>query len=231
MNIDRLNWDSNFFGLRIGRVAINTRKDSSLLANQSSSIKKDYDLLYVFAPHGLSFSASGARLMDEKVTYSFHDNHVASQDINIIFWDSQWGVSDELLHLALVSGEYSRFKLDNKFPIGSYERLYSRWIEQSVNHAIATDVFCYMIDGVPKGLVTLNHKNGIGDIGLVSVHEDCQHRGIGTSMMRHVIHYSNERQLQKLSVATQLANKPACKLYERSGFSVESITDVLHWWL
>lgn len=231
MNIDRLDWDSNFFGLRIGRIAINTREESSLLASRYSAIEKDYDLLYVFATHGLSFLASGARLIDEKVTYTFHDNHEASQDSNIILWDSQWGVSGELLHLALVSGEYSRFKLDDKFPVGSYEHLYSRWIEQSVNHATASDVFCYMIDGVPKGLVTLSHKNGIGNIGLVAVHEDCQHRGIGTAMMHNVIHYSKEKQLQKLSVVTQLANTPACKLYEKSGFTIESISNVWHWWL
>ena len=231
MNIDRLDWDSTFFGLRIGRVTINTIEDGCLLASQYSTIKKDYDLLYVFAPHGFSFSASGARLIDEKVTYTLHDNHTTPQDSNIILWDSQWGVTDDLRHLALVSGEYSRFKLDDRLPNGSYERLYSRWIEQSVNHAIATDVFCYLMDGVPKGLVTLNHKNGIGDIGLVAVHEDYHYRGIGTTLMQHAIHYPKEKNIQKLSVVTQLANVPACRLYEKNGFTIESISDVWHWWL
>lgn len=231
MNIDRLDWDSNFFGLRIGRVAINTIEDNSLLASQESQTRKDYDLLYVFSNHGLTFSAPGARLMDEKVVYSLSTFSNTIIDKNIISWSENQGVPYELLHLALVSGKYSRFKLDDRLPNGSYERLYSRWIEQSVNHAIASDVFCYMIEGVPKGLVTLNHKNGIGDIGLVAVHEDNHCCGIGSALMRHVIHYSKENNIQKLSVVTQLANVPACRLYEKSGFIIESISDVWHWWL
>ena len=140
-------------------------------------------------------------------------------------------VTDDLLHLALVSGKYSRFKLDRQFPAGSYERLYSRWIEQSVNHAMASEVFCYMVDGVPRGLVTLDNKNGIGCIGLVAIHEDFQKRGIGSVMMRHVVAYSIMSGLEKLSVATQLGNAAACRLYEKIGFEIESIIDVWHWWL
>ena len=140
-------------------------------------------------------------------------------------------MTDELLHLALLSGKYSRFKLDDGFPQGSYKRLYSRWIEQSVNHAISSEVFCYMIEDAPRGLVTFNNKNGIGTIGLVAIHEDFQHRGIGSSIMSHVIRYSREKEIEKLTVATQLDNIPACRLYEKSGFEVESVTDVWHWWL
>lgn len=231
MKIEKLDWDSNFFGLRIGRVEIRNREENAFITSQESQIRKDYDLLYVFANHGLTFSAPKARMMDEKVIYSLSTFSNTIIDKNIISWSENQGVPYELLHLALVSGKYSRFKLDDRLPNGSYERLYSQWIEQSVNHAIASEVFCYMIEGVPKGLVTLNHKNGIGDIGLVAVHEDYQHRGIGTSMMRNAIRYSKEKRLQKLSVVTQHANTPACNLYEKSGFSVESVIDVWHWWL
>jgi dTDP-4-amino-4,6-dideoxy-D-galactose acyltransferase len=136
------------------------------------------------------------------------------------------------LYLALVSGKYSRFKLDDGFPQGSFERLYSCWIEQSVNHTLATDVFCYMVDGIPRGLVTLDNNNGVGSIGLVAIHEEFQNCGIGTTMMRHVSHYMMQQQDgRRLSVATQLDNIPACRLYEKSGFAVESVTDYHHWWL
>lgn len=231
MKVEKQDWDSEFFGLRIGRVEICSKEEGLFLASQGPRIRKDYDLLYVFANHGLTFSASDARLVDEKVVYSISPSSNTIIDGNIISWSEKQGVSFDLLHLALVSGEYSRFRLDDKLPKGSYERLYSRWIEQSVNRAIASEVFCYMIDDVPKGLVTIKHKNGKGSIGLVAVHEDYQHQGIGSAMMCKVLLYSKEIQLHRLSVVTQLANRPGCKLYEKSGFIVESITDVWHWWL
>lgn len=231
MMIEKLQWDSDFFGLRIGRVEISSEEEGDFLVSQIAEVKKEYDLVYVFASHGCELYTANARLVDKKVVYSLTDATRSELCKDVVLWDVDKGVTDELLHLTLVSGEYSRFKLDDGFPQGSYERLYSRWIEQSVNHKMASDVFCYMIDKAPIGLVTLNIKNGIGSIGLVAIHEDYQHRGIGSAMMSHVIRYSVEKQVDKLNVATQLDNIPACRLYKKNGFEVNSVTDIWHWWL
>lgn len=231
MIVNRLDWDSEFFGLRIGHAVISSKEDASELAGQSRLLKRDFDLVYVFGSHGLDFSAVNAKLVDKKVVYIQSGNPCSEMDNNVVMWDSNRGVTEDLLHLALVSGKYSRFRLDDGFPKGSFERLYFRWIEQSVKFTMASEVFCYMIGSVPRGLITLNNKNGNGTIGLVAIHEDFQHRGIGSTMMRHVIQYSIENRINKLTVATQLDNIPACQLYEKSGFLVKSITDVWHWWL
>lgn len=231
MKINRLDWDSNFFGLRIGWVEIQSEKDGFFLESQRNFLKMDYDLIYVFSNHGLNFGAHEAKLVDEKIVYTLSEDFCMEDCPNVILWETEKGVTDELLHLALVSGGHSRFKLDERFPVGSYERLYSRWIEQSVSHSIASEVFCYMIDNSPKGLVTLDVTEGCGTVGLVAIHEDFQRKGIGTAMMRHVIHYAHRNQCRKLSVATQLKNFSACKLYEKSGFELESVTDVWHWWM
>jgi len=231
MSVEKLAWDSDFFNLRIGRADIVSKEDRMVLVSKKEALEEDFDLVYVFSSHSLGFPVANAKLMDEKVVYSLLDMSHSKPNQNVTLWDCDKGVTDDILHLALVSGQYSRFKLDDSLPIGSYERLYSRWIEQSVNGILATEVFCYMVDEIPRGLVTLDIKNGIGVIGLVAIHEDFQHRGLGMAMMQHVIHYAWMKQCSKLSVATQLDNIPACRLYEKSGFLVESITDVWHWWL
>lgn len=231
MIIGRLNWDSDFFGLRIGRACISSVEESEALMAQKDLAKEDYDLVYVFGNQRVGFSAENAKLVDEKVVYVLNDPFCGKSDPNVIVWDANKGVSDDLLHLALLSGKYSRFRLDKGFPLGSYERLYSRWIEQSVNRVIASEVFCYMVEDVPRGMVTLDREEGVGTIGLVAIHEDFQHQGIGTAMMRHVIQYTETKRCMKLSVATQFENTPACRLYGKNGFVVESVTNVWHWWL
>lgn len=229
--VKRLVWDSDFFGLRIGRTNTSSKEECVELAGQRKKLEENYDLVYVFSSHGLGFCGDNAKLVDQKVVYCLSKDVSAEPNPNIEIWDGNKGVTDDLLDLALVSGKYSRFKLDEQFPTCSYERLYSRWIEQSVSRVIASEVFCYMIEGVPIGLVTLDRKADVGTIGLVAIHDNFQHRGIGTIMMQHVISYANEHQCGRLSVATQLENVPACKLYENNGFEVESVTDVWHWWL
>lgn len=231
MRVERLIWDSDFFGLRIGRVYVSSEEEVVALTGQRKHLEEDYDLLYVFTSHGMRFSDDKAKLVDEKVVYSLSKIIPSVTNPNIELWDGNKGVTDELLRLALVSGKCSRFKLDESLPSGSYERLYSRWIGQSVNHAIATEVFCYMVDGMPRGLVTLDRKDGVGAIGLVAIHEDFQCRGIGSALIRHVVRYAQEWQCLKLSVTTQHNNIPACRLYEKNGFEMESVTDVWHWWL
>lgn len=231
MKIEKLDWDSEFFNLCIGRADIVSEEESRVLANGNAMLKKDFDLVYVFASHGLGFLAKNAKLVDKKVVYMLSETSHFESNPNVMLWDVGRGVTDDLFHLALASGRYSRFKSDKGLPMGSYERLYSRWIEQSVNGTLASDVFCYMVNEIPKGLVTLNNKNGVGTIGLVAVHEDFQHQGIGTAMLSHVIHYARMKQCMKLVVASQLDNVQACRLYEKCGFTVESITDVWHWWL
>ncbi len=231
MKIERLVWDSDFFGLRIGRAFVFSEEEGMSLASQRKYLEEDYDLLYVCTSHGLRFTDDKAKLVDEKMAYSLSEVVSAEANPCVELWDTKNGVTDELLHLALISGKYSRFKLDGSLPSGSYERLYSRWIERSVNHVIATEVFCYMVNNMPRGLVTLDRKNGVGTIGLVAIHEDFQYQGIGAAMMRHVIRFAQKHDCGKLSVKTQLENVSACKLYEKVGFQVESVTDVWHWWL
>lgn len=231
MNVKRLDWDSDFFGLRIGRAEVISEEDATRLVSQVNALKEIFDLIYVFARHGLAFSANNAELVDEKTVYLLKEFPGFEKNSDVIVWDKDRGVTNDLLHLAMVSGAFSRFRSDNRFPVGSYERLYSCWIEQSVKQGMASEVFCYMEDDVPRGMVTLNRKADTGTIGLVAIHENYQHRGIGYSMMRHVIRYAQEYDCSKLSVTTQLENVSACKLYEKVGFQVESVTDVWHWWL
>jgi len=231
MKVNKLDWDSDFFGLRIGKADIVSDDDGKILASQADSLREGYDLVYVFAHHGLEFAAPNAKLVDIKTVYSLRDFTDCEKNSKVMVWDGKSGVTDELFHLALVSGEFSRFKIDGHFPTGSFERLYSRWIEQSVNQTMASEVFCYMVEDLPRGLITLNRKGNEGTIGLVAIHESFQHRGIGSAMMRHVIWYAREHHCDRLSVATQRENVSACKFYEKAGFLVESETDVWHWWM
>lgn len=50
MNIRCLDWDSAFFGLRIGRADVSSAAELELLATQEMLLKQQCDLLYVFCP-------------------------------------------------------------------------------------------------------------------------------------------------------------------------------------
>lgn len=228
--VNFLEWDSTFFGLRIGKAVISTQKELEELSLIRDSLSEMYDLIYIFSNNDIESSIPGSILVDKKVVFSIEIADPSSYDSHIIEYTDKF-VSEDLLKLSLVSGEYSRYKLDKHFPPKSYERLYTRWIEQSVNHSIASEVFCYMVNGSPKGLITLKRDNNYGDIGLVATDSECRGMGIGSAMLQHVKHYLFAKGGNKLNVATQYNNKVACHLYEKAGFTVSSCTNVCHWWL
>lgn len=228
--VDFLEWDSSFFGLRIGKAIVSTQKELEELSFMRGSLSEMYDLIYLFTNNEISTPIPGSVLVDKKVVYSMEVAEPSSFDDHIIEYKDQF-VSEDLLKLAFASGEYSRYKLDKHFPPNSYEKLYTRWIEQSVNHSIANEVFCYMVNDSPKGLLTLKHDNDYGVIGLVATDSECRGMGIGSAMLQHVKRYLFTKGVKIIKVATQYDNKAACHLYEKAGFTVSSCTNVWHWWL
>ena len=231
MEIRTLQWDSDFFGLRIGRADILSKEDALSLAERLFELKRDFDLLYVFDPHNVGFDANGARLVDEKILYS-KPCEPRKQFPEIAFFEGT-SPSADLYRLALVSGGYSRFKLDERLPKGSYERLYTRWIEnacpkEGTNKQI---LICQDTQGVAKGMITIDHQGELGHIGLVAVDSDVQHQGIGGMIMSTLDGYLFSLGVKTLEVPTQKANSDACRWYKKNGFTIQSVLPIYHWWL
>ncbi len=231
MEIRSLQWDSDFFGLRIGRVDLQTAGDAIKLTKQQEIVKQQFDLLYIFDPNNVGFSADGARLVDEKILYS-KPCEPRKQYEAVSFYQGA-SPSDDLYRLALVSGGYSRFKLDERLPKGSYERLYNRWIENACPKEGTNKQILLFKDeqNVVRGMITIDYQGELGHIGLVAVDTDVQHQGIGGKIMSTLDGYLFERGIKTLEVPTQKANTDACRWYEKNGFTIQSVTPIYHWWL
>lgn len=231
MEIRALQWDSDFFGLRIGRADILSAEDALFLAAQHEELKQQFDLLYIFDSNNIGFTANGALLVDEKILYSKPCE--PRKQYNDISFFKQATPSDDLYRLALVSGGYSRFKLDERLPQGSYERLYTRWIENACpKEGTNKQILTYLdINSIAKGMITIDYQGELGHIGLVAVDTDCQHQGIGGKIMSTLDGYLFDLGVKTLEVPTQKANTDACRWYEKNGFTVQSRTQIYHWWL
>lgn len=229
--VGRLQWDSDFFGLRIGRIDIVSNERWQMLLQEASSLQMHYDLIYVFSEQELPMGSNKVRLVDTKTIYA---KSIGSSAIipSVIECYQESIPNADLYRLALVSGVYSRFRLDNNLPIESYERMYRRWIERSVDGSMADLVLVHRTDTQIDGMITLKIEANVAHISLVAVDEEAQGKGIGTMLIKAVEAYlQTNTTVQHLKVATQWANKPACHLYEKNGFVVEEKTNIYHWWL
>jgi dTDP-4-amino-4,6-dideoxy-D-galactose acyltransferase len=81
------------------------------------------------------------------------------------------------------------------------------------------------------GAITAAVKDGCGTIGLLAVDSKHRHKGNGSRLVTTAQRYFLSRRVKISRVVTQSADMPACKLYEKCGYTVETIKDFYHFWL
>lgn len=230
MKVEKKQWDSDFFNLRIGCAEIDSLEDSRELVIQRERLAEEYDLIYIFDINRVGFVEKDAKLVDVKILYSKLCSDRDKYDEVMTYMNYE--PNEALYKLALVSGGFSRFKLDERFPKGSYERMYSAWIENACPQLGSNkQIFVYAPDGIAQGMITVDYKGVDAWIGLVATDPECQHQGIGTKIMSTLEYVLYHKGIWNIDVVTQSANKVACRWYEKNGFTIKSVTNIYHWWL
>lgn len=139
--------------------------------------------------------------------------------------------SVELKLLAFQAGNFSHFKMDEKFPEELFFRLYKQWITNSVKHKVADQVLVVRRNNAVVGMITVGEKNTRGDIGLLAVQEEFRGQKIGETLVKAAQAHFVSKGLEMSQVVTQQANSAACHLYEKCGYHIEKIQNFYHFWL
>jgi len=232
-----LEWDSGFFGYKVAGIKA-SELDPARLDNIMKQLRvKDYKLAYCFVSPADRISSESLKqvssfLADEKITYSIKnvdENNFPGSD-KIIPYDLKIA-SQKLIKLALQSGIYSRFKIDQNFRNNEFERLYIEWIEKSVSKVLADEVFIYREDDEIQGFITLSIKNSTGSIGLIAVDENQRGKAIGKKLIGRSLLYFKENNIVETDVVTQKANSIACRFYETCGFRIKNVVNIYHLWI
>lgn len=236
MKLAHLQWDSQFFGLKIGKIVCNRKNYDELNQLVNIARSENYSLLYVFSPEDILLNEedvlkNNASLVDRKIAYQLNLNSKMIRVDDCIFDYNTKKLSKDLLDLTYISGQYSRFLLDKKMPENAFENLYKAWIEKSLSKEIADKVFVAQRNYKIIGFVTLKIKDDKGEVGLIAVSKQTQGLKIGSKLIDACVLYLQEKSIYEIVVSTQLANTQACRFYVSYGFKKELITNIYHFWL
>lgn len=225
-----LNWDSDFFGFKVGRIVINDIRSEVIINDITYLKEKGCALIYLISPEPLDIRYSGAQdinLVDIKRSYILEKPKIIPVR-NIV--RAYTGNSEVLYNLAFQAGEHSRFKVDKNITDNDFKRLYRLWIDNSLSKDFADYTLVINSKDNPMGFITAKIKNHELSIGLFATNAEYRGRGIGTSLIQSII---NEGALKELAieVTTQASNKTACKFYENKGFKLNSEEYIYHVWL
>lgn len=234
MSLTELEWDSRFFGHKIGKIELRELGADDVEREVTRARQLGFALLYLFGEPRVPLSSPWLKgnhgcLVDIKVMYA-KSGLARKAGFASTVWREPAEIG-QLYELAYESGKYSRFKLDPRFGLESFQRLYRAWVDNSVSGAVADDILVYREGGRLGGFCTVKYRADQATIGLIAVAPDHQGKGIGRDLCEAVETRSIHRGCHGIAVATQMANAGACRFYEKMGMKIVESTDIYHLWL
>lgn len=228
-----LPWDSDFWGVRVGRVDGATLDADSLRAVDEWAAAEQIDCLYFLADSGDAHTAhvaeeGGFRLMDLRVEL----RRAAAGDETLAgLREAVPDDADQLRAIARASHGVTRFYSDPNFPDERCDDLYDVWITRSLE-GWAAGVLVAEADGRPAGYVSCHLADGgrEGSIGLIAVDAAVRGGKLGVQLAAGAAAWCRERGAEQMSVVTQGRNVAGLRTFQRAGFLVDSVALWFHKW-
>ena len=230
-----LEWDSQFFGCRIGSVR--GRQLSVPVLSEIDGWRKTQriDCLYFLAdfedPETIRLAENNFfRLVDIRLTLSLAFSSLPQMPLTAAIRMSHSQDIPALRAIARSSHTSSRFYFDPNFPRDRCDALYETWIEKSCS-GDADVVFVPEVEGEPAGYVSCHLKpDQTGLIGLVGLAPEARGKDVGTELVLEALHWFRTKNVNKVTVVTQGRNVAAQRVYQRCGFCTQSLQLWYHRW-
>ena len=229
---DLLEWDSNFFGVRIGRVRTGAFDSAAVDAwRREHNIQCLYYLAELTDTPSIHAAQDlGFHLMDIRTTFY---THLPIHPAPIPAHRVRRAVVEDLPSLRkLATGSFihSRFFHDPHFSKDKCDELYAIWVEKQLTQPSA---FIWVTEDESglTGFVTVVDLNQVRtSISLIGIAANTRGQGLGRSLVKHVLRDSGERDFSEFEVVTQASNSGAMNLYQSCGMRVVLQQVWLHGW-
>lgn len=231
--IEILDWDTRHWGVLTGRALLPARDRFQLAAIGADARRRSVELVYLSIPAtdlDLANHAAeqpGLRLVDIRLVLSrATDGDVPAGPPVRPARTADVGALQDLAGAAHTN---TRFFADPRLAPSKATELYRRWIVQCLDRA--EDVAVAELDGRIAGYVTVAVVDAAGRIGLLAVDPSARGKGLGEALVRWAIGRAAARRCDRIVVGTQGGSPVAQRLYQRCGFTTESVDLLYHWWL
>jgi len=231
-----LDWDSKFWGVRAGRATVEEVDDLNAIEDDCRRLAIDWLSLLIPVERTDLINAAVRRdfdIVDVRHTLQLHglSNGRATPSV------AGERDTDEIAALAATAlaataFSHSRFAVDRHLNDARCAEFYETWVRNSFGGAMGDAVVVVRSeDGRVSGFITtqLDHT-GSGSLQLAAVRPDQRRQGVGTRLLDGGLAWMSERQVETVTVVTQLGNKPAVRLWESAGFQTVESAVWLHRW-
>jgi len=236
-----LEWDTNFFGRRIGRANIHTLTDDLLAQvdewRRANRVECVYFLAEAGDPHTVQLAEQhGFNLVEVRLTFerrldTWHSQRHNPPPEDLVIRPAQPEDVPAFQEIAAGSYIYSRFYNDPHFSEAQWQAYYRHWVQKSVMGGADLALTAEMdgrIVGYITGLVDREKNEGIYE--LTGVTPGARRAGIGQELFRCGVDWYVDHKIPFMWVATQGRNVPTQRMIQRFGFLTRSCELYYHKW-
>jgi dTDP-4-amino-4,6-dideoxy-D-galactose acyltransferase len=230
--IERLEWDSSFFGFPIGKVKEGVGPNEIEPVVREAG-KCNLRCIYLLAPandYALLDKAqmSGFLVRDVRIELEREVSGHEASEIGL-----RRGTVEDLAYLSSIAREsfrHTRFFADYGFPPDRSAELYVEWLRLGLE---GRDGWEALVSENARGFVVcrVDRSSGIGSIVLIGVASDATKKGLGSALMAGAGAMFVRSSLQTATVVTQGSNVAAQRLYQAHGYRTSQTHLWLHRWM
>lgn len=201
----------------VGKIALDKRVEDLIQELKKQNVKYAtyrlsshlFHLIHALEEHGFLLVDSLVHLqakIDAELK-TFHDKNIVG------------ATKKDLRELKrIIRTMYSNTRFYNDPVIApKADKVYMKWIENSLAGLAADSVFAYKQNGKIFGFISFD-KNG--HIPLLGVTEAARGKGIGAALVRSVLNKFQKINIENATTNTSISNIPALGLYQSCGFKI-----------
>lgn len=225
-----LEWDSNFFGIKVARIDSNLNKHN--IINVFSQLNcEGVDLVYF----------NSRFLVGEDKNYK---NYLLDKRVSLLKklkdkkpWDDRVKLfsgnvpTGKMIELSRRVAQNSRFYFDPNIPEKKVYEMYEIWLKKSISKEMATDVLVYENENGILGFATIKIlSNDKALIPMLAVDRNFEGLGISFMLMQAIETFLLNKGCDYLVSETRAKNLRALKVYKRFGITCEPSHYINHLW-
>jgi ribosomal protein S18 acetylase RimI-like enzyme len=222
VSVERLSWDSEFFGTPIGRADLSRVGIGDVIRDARAG---RFACVYLTVPGDRRdlVSASiriGGRFvaLREELAASLPLERAAATDARL----AAAGDREVVQALARRLAPQSRFAADPRFGLERSASMYAAWADRCL------DAGKVAMAAQNEGFVGVTTDDGRADVALVYVEASASGRGLAKTLIAKALDASAAGRAR---VVTDVSNLRALRVYQSLGFKPIAVDAVLHLWL
>ena len=232
-----LSWDSDFFGFSVAKVTSPILDFETAVAIDSWAKENKIKCLYFFSSDDnydtIKFANDfNYKLVDIRVGYEQKINfsELTSEKTDIVreYKESDFPALQEIARNSFFD---SRFYYDPHFKKDDCDKMYEIWLRKNIDDKAAV-TYVVETDNIPVGFVTCSIEANTARIELISINQKNRVKGLGTLLTQAALFklISQNQNIKKVVVYTQLRNVSAQRLYQRCNFLLSEYNYCYHKW-